>query len=272
VIGFKSMASEMHDVDIVMPVHNPGEWFLVSVDSIIQQAFPRWRLIVVDDGSNEKGKELIRQVASKDDRIMLIEHDRNKGGGVARNTALSYCEAEFIAFCDSDDIWPEDKLEKQIEFMRRRELPMTHGDLKKVYDVPYSLDLLEEKRLETRKSQERVNIISFLHNPNLFCSSVMLKRSAVGGARFGTMKARHPFRFWSCVLQSGIESEKCPELFYYYYVREGSVSFNKVKMVFYTAAAYFLYSPNYRIAFGGFFSRAGVFIKESALSSGGRKK
>lgn len=243
-----------------MATFNPGEWFIKSVESIRAQTFENWRLIIVDDGSAKEYKPLIEGVVKLDERIQLITHEKNYGGGAARNTALEACTSDYVAFCDSDDIWPAGKLEKQIRFMKKNHAKMSHGDLKNFYEIPEDIYDLDQKELEKRLSQELVTLHSFLKNPNLFFSSIVIRRDVIGTARFGNMKARHPFRFWCMVLSSGVTSIKCPDCFYFYYVRKGSVSSSKLKMVYYTMLAYFKYAPSLSLAIIGLISRAKVFI------------
>lgn len=249
-----------HVVDIIMPTYNPGEWLCRSIESIRTQTFGDWRLIVVDDGSSSSCRVLIQDAVSSDQRITLITHERNLGGGAARNTALAACTGEYVAFCDSDDIWPAEKLEKQIRFMRENDVKMSHGDLMNFFEVPKSLGELKNKNLARRVSQEATDINTFLRNPRLFFSSVIIRADSIGNARFGTMKARHPFRFLCMVLSSGITSIKCPDCYYFYYVRQGSVSSNKLKMMYYTILAYLLYAPSYYLAIMGLLSRAKVLL------------
>jgi glycosyltransferase involved in cell wall biosynthesis len=79
----------------------------------LNQTFQNFEIIVVDDGSTDNTDEIIESI--KDERIRYIKHEKNKGPSAARNTGILNSNSEFIAFLDSDDIWVENKLEKQIK-------------------------------------------------------------------------------------------------------------------------------------------------------------
>lgn len=103
-------------VSILMPLFNCEAYVEEAINSIIHQTFPEWELIVVDDCSSDRS--LIIAQSFQDDRIKVYRHESNGGAAAARNTALEYATGEFIAFMDSDDVWLDEKLEKQIAFMK----------------------------------------------------------------------------------------------------------------------------------------------------------
>ena len=92
-------------ISALMPVFNRPELVRVSADSIMNQSFTDWELIIVDDGSDDETRELLNSY--KDERITLVRLSYNTGLhgiGVVRNIALSKARGKYIAICDSDDI------------------------------------------------------------------------------------------------------------------------------------------------------------------------
>ncbi|MFJ5358495.1 glycosyltransferase family 2 protein [Pectobacterium sp. CHL-2024] len=96
---------------IIMPVYNAGMTLNDSVQSVLKQSFGDFRLYIVDDCSTDNTKDIISSYF--DSRIICMKTERNSGVAEARNKAIEIANGKYIAFIDSDDIWREDKLEKQ---------------------------------------------------------------------------------------------------------------------------------------------------------------
>lgn len=110
-------------VSIIMPFFNGKDFFADTVNSIINQTFTDWELIIVDDCSTDKDAvDLLHKVALKDPRIKVLKTLKNGGAGLARNVGIEESIGRYIAFCDSDDWWYPTKLEKQLSFMRTNRL------------------------------------------------------------------------------------------------------------------------------------------------------
>ena len=104
-------------VSIVMPSWNTAKYISQSIESVINQTYTNWELIIVDDHSSDNSIDVIQKYLI-DKRIKLIVNSRNCGAAISRNRALMAARGEWIAFLDSDDLWHPKKLEKQIKFMK----------------------------------------------------------------------------------------------------------------------------------------------------------
>lgn len=102
-------------VSVVIPTFNRGKVIERSIRSVINQTFQDIEIIIVDDCSTDDTRDIV--AGFKDKRIKYICHKQNKGGAVARNTGINAARGEFIAFQDSDDVWVNEKLEKQMQVM-----------------------------------------------------------------------------------------------------------------------------------------------------------
>lgn len=107
-------------IDILMATYNGGHYIENQILSIIGQTHEDWRLLIHDDGSTDNTIQIIKKYIQIDTRIQLIE-DGKKCGGPGRNFMhlLNSSNAEYIAFCDQDDIWLESKLELQMLEMKK---------------------------------------------------------------------------------------------------------------------------------------------------------
>lgn len=103
-------------VSIIMPSYNTGKFIEETINSVINQTYNNWELIIVDDCSNDNTDEIVKSI--EDSRIVYLKNEKNSGAAVSRNKALKEAKGRWIAFLDSDDLWVPQKLEKQIKFMK----------------------------------------------------------------------------------------------------------------------------------------------------------
>src|SRR6266540_3047829 len=116
-----------HRLDILMAVFNGGDYVAKQLDSIFEQTYQNWRLLVRDDGSSDGTVILLNQFINvHPDKIKLISTD-NPNLGAFRNFSelISHSKADYIMFCDQDDVWLPRKIE--ISFQRMEELESSFG-------------------------------------------------------------------------------------------------------------------------------------------------
>jgi len=101
-------------VSVIIPTYNRAHLVARAIQSVLDQTYQDFELIIVDDGSTDNTEEVIKGFQQKDSRIIYLEHDQNKGGSAARNTGIKASRGEYIAFLDSDDECLPEKLGKQI--------------------------------------------------------------------------------------------------------------------------------------------------------------
>ena len=99
-------------VSVILPVYNRAETLARCVESVRAQTFTDWELVAIDDASSDASVSALEGFA--DPRIRVLRHERNRGPGAARNTALRAARGEFVALIDSDDEWLPRKLEMQM--------------------------------------------------------------------------------------------------------------------------------------------------------------
>ncbi len=100
-------------VSVIMPAYNAETTIAESIQSVIDQTYQNWELIIVDDGSTDETSQIAESYKEK--RIRLIKK-ANSGVADTRNLAIQWSSGSLVAFLDSDDLWMSDKLEKQVEF------------------------------------------------------------------------------------------------------------------------------------------------------------
>jgi len=103
----------MPEVSVVVPTYNRASVLPRCLNSITNQTFKNFEIIVVDDCSTDNTKQVTQEY--DEERLEYIRHNKNKGGAVARNTGIEAASGQYTAFLDSDDEWLPKKLEKQME-------------------------------------------------------------------------------------------------------------------------------------------------------------
>ena len=107
----------MNKVSIIMPSYNAAKFIAASIQSVIDQTYRNWELLITDDCSKDDTVKIVEKFIVEDNRIKLFSTGKNSGPACARNKSLKNATGKYIAFLDSDDIWVSNKLETQIKFM-----------------------------------------------------------------------------------------------------------------------------------------------------------
>lgn len=105
-------------VSIIMPSYNTEKYIFESIESVIAQTYKNWELLIIDDCSEDLTIQIIQKYLKVYPNIFLIQLEKNSGAAVSRNKGIEKANGEYIAFLDSDDLWEENKLEIQINFMK----------------------------------------------------------------------------------------------------------------------------------------------------------
>ncbi|MCI9617526.1 MAG: glycosyltransferase [Eubacterium sp.] len=101
-------------VSIITPVYNSAKYINKCIDSVLNQTYSNWELILVNDGSTDQSRSICESYSKKDKRIILVNQE-NSGVSVARNTGLDYSTGDYIHFLDSDDFLEKNMLERTLD-------------------------------------------------------------------------------------------------------------------------------------------------------------
>ena len=104
----------MPKVSVIMPAYNAKKTVKAAISSVLRQSFADLELIVINDGSEDGTDSIVASLAAEDARIIYLKNEKNLGASYTRNRGVELARGEWIAFLDSDDLWREDKLERQM--------------------------------------------------------------------------------------------------------------------------------------------------------------
>lgn len=112
---------------MITPAYNAGLYIAQTIDSVLNQTYPHWEMIVVDDGSTDDTATIVQAYAQRDSRIKYV-YQQNGRQGKARNNALSKASGKYIAFLDADDLWMKEKLEVQLANLIQQKVDLIFSD------------------------------------------------------------------------------------------------------------------------------------------------
>ncbi|MDO1448838.1 glycosyltransferase [Rhodocytophaga aerolata] len=117
-------------VSIVVPCFNYGHYILETLTSVLEQSFPHWECIIVDDGSTDNTRDVVVKFVEKDERFRYI-YQPNKGMSGARNTAFKMAKGSYIQLLDADDLLEFDKLNVQVNFLHNNpDVDIVYSDVR----------------------------------------------------------------------------------------------------------------------------------------------
>ena len=182
-------------VSVVMPVYNDSRFIRETILSVLNQTHSNFELLIIEDCSNDKSLEIIRNFEDK--RIRLFVNESNRGAAYSRNKGIKEATGEYVAFLDGDDLWAEDKLEKQLDFMisNKYDFSYTNYEVIDDYGNKTNIYFTGPKKISHRKFV-RMNYVG--------CLTTMYKKSVCPDLFIPEqIKRRNDYALWLRV------SEKC---------------------------------------------------------------
>ncbi len=217
-------------VSVIMPTYNSEKFIAESIDSIINQSYSNFELLITDDNSNDKTVEIIKKFQEADSRIKLFILNKNSGAGVARNNSIKFSKGKYIAFCDSDDLWKEKKIEKQIDFMISNDLYFTYS----------SYEVIDEKnsKLKTIYVTEKLNHKQMLCNNYVGCLTAIYDQEKLGKIYMSKIRKRQDWTLWLKIFKIINQTSGIVEPLAVYRDRSDSISNNKFDLLKYNWIVY----------------------------------
>lgn len=213
-------------VSIITPAYNSESYILETIESVVNQTYQNWEMIIVDDCSNDNTRSIIKNAMKDDKRIKLIPLDTNSGAAVARNTGLKASKGRFIAYLDADDLWYPQKLEKQTSFMLE----------KKICFSCTSYEVIDNEGVDKGKyvyMKDSLNYQGFLTNNLIQTVGVMVDLSYISKdvLKMPNMRRRQDAATWLQILKNGKKCYGITEVLAKYRRTDASLSSNKFKAV-----------------------------------------
>lgn len=199
----------MQGISIVLTSYNYAQYISEAIESVLNQDFTNWELIIVDDGSTDNSLEIIQQYTKEDARIKLYQHKDgvNKGLAESIKLGLSNCSNEWVVFLESDDILQSESLRKRLEVvLADSNIDLVFSNFETIGTNSISEKILDyiKERQDSNFSLEKSGIIKNYSqlvktgNIILTFSIVMVRKSVLKKCDFNSpIKAFLDYFLWS---------------------------------------------------------------------------
>lgn len=213
-------------VSIITPTYNCGNYIAETIKSIKAQTYSDWEMIIVDDYSSDNTKEIVAQYANTDNRIKYYSFKENMGAAKARTEAMRLAEGQYIAFCDSDDLWYPEKLEKQLAFMQSTGHAFTCTAYEQISEDGKCIGKILVPK-------EKCDYNRILLDCPVGNSTVVYDVSKMGKFKVPNIRKRNDDALWLQMLKKEPYIWGMPDVLMKYRIRRNSISSNKLKVVKY---------------------------------------
>ncbi|MBQ0025548.1 MAG: glycosyltransferase family 2 protein [Bacteroidales bacterium] len=217
-------------VSVIMPCYN-SRFIAESIDSVLKQTYSNLELLITDDhSSDQEVVSLLEEYSKEDDRVRVFFLAENKGPGFARNNCIKEARGRYIAFCDSDDIWSPDKLQKQIAFMKSRSCCLSYGSYFVCDEINRQKGIVVAPPV--------ISLRGLKHDNKIGCLTAVYDSSMYGKFYMPELKKRQDWALFLTILKKCGKAYGIDEPLASYRKTRSGISHNKFGLVKYNAKVY----------------------------------
>lgn len=220
-------------VSIIVPAYNVENYIGEAIESVLEQTYKNWELIIIDDGSIDNTADIVKNYQI--DKRIFYYYQQNSKQGKARNHALNKSKGEYIAFLDADDLWVSNKLEMQLQVFQEKQVDV-------VYSQGWILRGNFNKQLKQMNITERNTLtgyfssIDFVHilfkrNPVPVLSAIVKREKILNVKGFGEEKEiqnAEDFQLWLKLADSGCDFFGMTDRLFYYRIHENQSTYTDI--------------------------------------------
>jgi teichuronic acid biosynthesis glycosyltransferase TuaG len=176
-------------VSVIMPYYKKRNFFLESIYSALNQTYRNTEIIIVYDDTDDTDFKYICEVQKLDSRIKIIKNDYNMGAGLSRNMGILKSKGSYVAFLDCDDLWINDKLEKQLNFMKNNKVSFCYTSY---YIINHKNEIIKKKT-----TPQKITFSNLLLDCQIGLSTVMIDRKLINDdCKFPNLRTKEDFTLW----------------------------------------------------------------------------
>lgn len=205
-----------------MPVYNASGTIRDTVDSVLRQTYPNYELIIIEDCSKDDSLSIARSYERTDPRIRVIENPDNRGVAFSRNTGIQAADGDYIAFLDSDDIWLENKLERQVDLLEKTKAQFACAS----YDF---IDEANRPLLHPHLVPDVIDFQTILKENIVLCSTVCAEAALLKEHPFQSNYLHEDYVLWLELFRMPIRIVTDRQVLTHYRLIKGSRSYNKLR-------------------------------------------
>ncbi|WP_114936924.1 glycosyltransferase family 2 protein [Mucilaginibacter endophyticus] len=212
-------------VSVIMPAYNAEKYIAASIESVIQQTYTNWELLIVDDGSTDQTAAIIKRYISADKRVKYFFQENGRQGK-AKNLAIANSSGVFLAFLDADDLWLKEKLEVSIHEINTRDYSLVFTDCY-IFEgeLPEDFSTLKTMGVQSAVYEGRPALLTFLNYNQIPNLTVLAKKELflnTGG--FIDKVVAEDYEMWLRLLKNGAVFKALPLQLSLYRVHSESIT------------------------------------------------
>lgn len=212
-------------ISIITPVFNTEKYLKDCIESVLNQSFADWELLLINDCSTDNSQKIVNEFAKLDSRIISIENEENVGSGETRNKGIKMARGRYLCFLDSDDRWKPEKLETQLRFLKSKGYAFTFSS----YDfIDSNGNPIKSPKMVTTQA---VDYEFLLKRTEIFTSTVMIDLEQTGKFLMPHHRRKQDYGLWLSLLKSGYKAYGIKEVLAEYRLREGSATSKKWTLI-----------------------------------------
>ena len=184
-------------VSVIIPFYRKKFYIKETIFSVLKQTYKNLEIIIIYDDQNHDDLNFIKEIGALDPRISIIVNLKNLGAGNSRNVGIASSKGSYIAFIDSDDVWKENKIMNQINYMKINNLLACH--------TSYEIIEYKNKIIGKRMARNFYDLNDLLKSCDIGLSTVLLNRKIfINRLKFPDLKTKEDFVFWLSILKENI--------------------------------------------------------------------
>ena len=208
-------------VSIIVPMYNAEKFIGKTIESVLSQTYENWEMLIMNDVSTDNSLAVVNEYVKKDDRIKVLNTEKNMGVVKGRNHLIDLANGKYIAFLDADDYWHSQKLEKQIQFMKEKNAGISCTEYTRVKE--------NGEKINEVVIKSEISYTDMLKNNYLGCLTVMYDVEKVGKRYFKELEKNEDYVLWLEIVKDVKTIFGLKENLAYYRVLDNSRSSNKAE-------------------------------------------
>ena len=204
-------------VSVIIPYYKKKKYIINSIKSVLNQTYENLEIIIIYDDENQNDLDFIQEIKKKDKRIFIIKNLKTMGAGDSRNIGINNSKGQYIAFLDADDTWQNDKLNKQINFMKSNDYKITH--------TSYFIVDESQRIIGKRIARNFFRLNDLLKSCDIGTSTVILKKDLINdNVKFASLKTKEDYVLWLKLLEKNAKIYGLDEILTFWTKSRSSLS------------------------------------------------
>ena len=220
-----SIMKKDYKISVIIPVYNVEDYLTECVDSVLNQTYKNYEILLIDDGSTDKSSQICDAYSEKNNKINVI-HTENKGLSAARNLGTEKAKGEYVFYLDSDDYVENNVLERMIKIVEQDNVDIVCGNFMYTYSDRTVIAIKEEKEYEVLDTYSAMEQLVKGEKIQNFAWGKLIKKEIAQNHKFPVGKLFEDMYWTHYVIDQAEKVAIDYKSFVYYRQRDNSISYS----------------------------------------------